>query len=402
MQLVFSDQSLPDTVTRSIFLEGPSIRSSDQRDWRHRALAILEAIEFDGHVLIPIPEGKFYGGEDTAAWSYTGQISWECEAREFADCVLCWVPRHIDRTRKDLGAPALTTNVEFGEDVHSGKLIYGRPDSSEKNRYLDARAQALGIVVHTSLEDTIRAAVAFVGPGVERRGGEVHVPLFIWHTPQFQSWYDDLKLAGNRLDGARVMHHVAVGQKVVFAYLLRVNVWVEKEQRSKTNEFIFARRDISAVLAYHVDACDQMKVLLVREFRSTVSNGDGFVYELPGGSALKPDVPAQVSAQEELSEETGLVVTDLNRFRPVSKRQLMATVSSHKAALFAIRLTDDELESLEDREQDGRALGAPGESERTYLKVVPLRDLHRYPVDFSTMGMVYEGLRPLIAHSSCN
>ena len=33
--------------------------------------------------------------------------------------------------------PAFTTNVEFGYWIHSGKIIYGRPDNSRKNGYLD-------------------------------------------------------------------------------------------------------------------------------------------------------------------------------------------------------------------------------------------------------------------------
>ena len=33
--------------------------------------------------------------------------------------------------------PAFTTNVEFGYWLHTGKIIYGRPDDSVKNKYLD-------------------------------------------------------------------------------------------------------------------------------------------------------------------------------------------------------------------------------------------------------------------------
>ena len=33
--------------------------------------------------------------------------------------------------------PAFTTNVEFGYWLHSGKVLYGRPDSASKIKYLD-------------------------------------------------------------------------------------------------------------------------------------------------------------------------------------------------------------------------------------------------------------------------
>ena len=33
--------------------------------------------------------------------------------------------------------PAFTTNVEFGYYIHTGKILYGRPDNSKKNKYLD-------------------------------------------------------------------------------------------------------------------------------------------------------------------------------------------------------------------------------------------------------------------------
>ena len=33
--------------------------------------------------------------------------------------------------------PAFTTNVEFGYWLHTGKVLYGRPDSAKKIKYLD-------------------------------------------------------------------------------------------------------------------------------------------------------------------------------------------------------------------------------------------------------------------------
>ena len=33
--------------------------------------------------------------------------------------------------------PAFTTNVEFGYWLHTGKILYGRPDDAKKIKYLD-------------------------------------------------------------------------------------------------------------------------------------------------------------------------------------------------------------------------------------------------------------------------
>lgn len=62
---------------------------------------------------------------------YLDQVSWEREALTEATTILFWIPRSFP------DMPALTTNVEFGYWMHSGKIIYGRPDNAEKIKYLD-------------------------------------------------------------------------------------------------------------------------------------------------------------------------------------------------------------------------------------------------------------------------
>ena len=56
---------------------------------------------------------------------------WEREALIEATVIMFWVPRSFPEM------PALTTNVEFGYWLHSGKVIYGRPDNATKIKYLD-------------------------------------------------------------------------------------------------------------------------------------------------------------------------------------------------------------------------------------------------------------------------
>jgi 8-oxo-dGTP pyrophosphatase MutT (NUDIX family) len=397
MHLVFSDHLLPIAVTKSLFLAGPSPRKSgaddDYHDWRHEAVAHLKARGYDGTVFIPAPSAVFHGRAYADDVSYDNQIAWEKQARSMADQLVFWVPRIIDRTRKDLGMPGMTTNVEFGADKSSGKLAYGRPASAPKCRYLDECAIDHDYTVYDTLEATLDAAMASVGDGAVRTGGEVQVPLFIWRTPQFQTWYANLKAAGNVLHGAEVLFNAKVGAGVVFSYVLAVRIWVTAESRFKSNEMVFARRDIGVVLAYHDDpAANTAKIVLVREFRSTVNNPTGYVYELPGGSAMDSAEPMPDVARNELHEETGLAVVDAQRFRYIGKRQLAASAMAHQAHVYSIQLTADELAQLEAAAASSEAFGDTAGTERTFVHVVRIQDIFKLPVDYSTLGIIFDAM----------
>lgn len=395
MQLVFSDQALPSSVTKSLFLAGPSPRTLDEIEWRQEAIRVLKELNYDGTVFVPVPSYRFQEGRlDAATWDYTNQVSWEVAARKMADVIAFWIPRVIDRTKEDLGMPGLTTNFEMGEDLHSAKLVYGRPDYAVKCRYLDMRAQEFGLPVHRTLDGLLRDAVSRLGTGSYRKGGERNVPLFIWQSEAFQAWYANLKAAGNRLDDADLSAAIVVGKQHLFAFVLHVNVWVESEQRHKSNERVFFRKDVSSVVAVYRDG-ETTHLALVREFRSTVSNPQGFVYEFAGGSTAKSGVDPQVNAQQELSEEMGLLVADESRFRLVGNRQLAATFSSHKAQVYAIELTREEFARLKDAAATKQVFGDGGGCERTFVEVTTVDKVFELPVDYSTLGMLFEALRVL-------
>lgn len=112
---------------KSIFLAGPTPRDINVNTWRIEAIEILKELGYDG--LVYVPERK----NDDRTYDYIKQTWWEREALYNANCIVFWIPRDI----KTL--PAFTTNVEFGYWIskNSDKIIYGRPDNSEKNRYLD-------------------------------------------------------------------------------------------------------------------------------------------------------------------------------------------------------------------------------------------------------------------------
>lgn len=110
---------------KSIFLAGPTPRDENTISWRIDVCDRLEKLGFDGVVYNP----------EYSSWkpksSYIDQAEWEREALIEATVILFWIPRDL----KDM--PAFTTNVEFGYWLHTGKVIYGRPDNSVKNKYLD-------------------------------------------------------------------------------------------------------------------------------------------------------------------------------------------------------------------------------------------------------------------------
>lgn len=394
MNIIFSDESFPDEVTKSMFLEGPSPRGNKYPDWKRDAENILRALKFDGTVFIPVPRYKFYNGShDAQGWTYDEQVEWEIKGRLRADVIVCYLDRKIDAADKDLGMPGLTTNIEFGEDLASGKLIYGRPDCADRIRYTDQRAQMLGLPIHNSLEATLKAAVDQLGVGAKRVGGETAVPLFIWNSEQFQSWYSNVKAAGNRLDDAKVLYHARFHSGPVFLYVLWVNIWVAAEQRHKSNEFVVNRKDISAVVAHYTDPVTaEVSIALVKEFRSTVNNGTSYVVELPAGSCAKPGQDERSTAMHELEEEVGLCIEDLTRFRFVGRRQLVASMSAHRAVVYAIALTESEFSKLVDDASSAKVFGEEGTSEKTYILVSKFSDLLTHQLDYSTLGMIYESV----------
>lgn len=383
MKIVYTHDLLPKSWMKSIFLAGPTPRSEDIKSWRPEALRLLKAKGYDGVVFVP----------EFADWkaleNYDGQVQWERECLDRADCILFWVPRDLQTL------PAFTTNVEFGLYAESGRVVLGCPKSAPKNRYLQLSAVRSAIPQADTLSDTIDLALKIIGGGVRRRGGERDVPLNIWRTPYFQSWYGNLKKSGNRLDGAKIQWvcRAGVGRRFLYAWAIHVNVWVKEEGRNKTNEVVIARPDIASVLLYRKAATiEDSEIVLVKEFRSPACNAKGFVWELPGGSSKKL-VSWLQTATEEVHEEAGLQLPP-DRFREVGIRQLLAPFTSHQAHLFAVELTDKEMDYL--KAQRGIAHGDRSDygGEMTYVEIWKVKDVIKESViDWSNLGMILSVLR---------
>lgn len=124
MTINYSDQEVI-KGEKSIFLAGPTPRGENAISWRTKACQFLEDNGFDGVVYVP----------EYSTWKpkedYVDQAEWERDALLNASVIAFWIPRELP------DMPAFTTNVEFGYWLHSGKVIYGRPDTARKIKYLD-------------------------------------------------------------------------------------------------------------------------------------------------------------------------------------------------------------------------------------------------------------------------
>jgi hypothetical protein len=134
-------------LRQSIFLAGPTPRSPEVESWRPEALKKLAELNFTGEVLIP--EASDWSAHD----SYDTQVHWEWEALKQASVIVFWVPREIATM------PAFTTNVEFGDWVKSGKVIFGAPADAPKMNYLRMLAKKYNVPCFDTLDETLQAAV---------------------------------------------------------------------------------------------------------------------------------------------------------------------------------------------------------------------------------------------------
>ena len=129
MNLKYYEDKEIEKNRKSIFLAGPTPRSEDVLSWRPQALEILQKLNFDGDVYIPESKNKIYG--KSLDMPFSDITNWELEHLSRADAICIWIPRELQTM------PAFTTNVEFGYHLHTGKVVYGRPENAPKTRYLD-------------------------------------------------------------------------------------------------------------------------------------------------------------------------------------------------------------------------------------------------------------------------
>jgi 8-oxo-dGTP pyrophosphatase MutT (NUDIX family) len=177
-----------------------------------------------------------------------------------------------------------------------------------------------------------------------------------------------------------------------FFFAAQVKVFVKAEGRTKENEIIVGRPDILHTVGYRkAESMLDFEVVLVREFRSPGRTADGFIREIPGGSAYEKEAPS-ISAAREFSEETGISI-DPQRLRSHGTRQLAGTSAVQAAHLFSVELTLEEMEQARRDAKSGLSKGVAEEDERTYLEVYTLAELLQEPLtDWANLGMLMEVL----------
>lgn len=150
VNLVMAREDIPPGP--SVFLAGPSHADAAQ-SWRHAAVETLGSA-WTGKETLNVLSPESRGG--VRAKSYRDQVDWETMARASANAILFWIPRDMT------SMPGMTTNVEFGLDVTTGRAVLGCPadcPNPERNRYLIYVAELHGTPVCATLEDTACAAV---------------------------------------------------------------------------------------------------------------------------------------------------------------------------------------------------------------------------------------------------
>ncbi|MFJ4879923.1 nucleoside 2-deoxyribosyltransferase domain-containing protein [Streptomyces sp. NPDC088745] len=156
INLVMAREPIP--VGPSVFLAGPTPDKASVPSWRPAAAETLAAQWTGAQPLTVLSPESRHGQR---ADRYETQVDWETDARAAASAILFWIPRDLKTM------PAMTTNVEFGLDVSTGRAVLGCPPdcpNAERNRYLIYVARRHGVPVCTTLTATAAAALALV-PG---------------------------------------------------------------------------------------------------------------------------------------------------------------------------------------------------------------------------------------------
>jgi 8-oxo-dGTP pyrophosphatase MutT (NUDIX family) len=376
LNIIYAQEPVPNEIHKSIFLAGPSLRPGQEGiSWRVNALKILELLEYDGIVFVP--EARAGNFED---FNYETQILWETKCLSIADNIIFY----INRRKPDL--LGLTTNQEFGYWADSGKCILITEVNADSVRYQEWWAKHLKMDSYHELFNGLKDVIG-KQTDCRRVDGERFISQEIWKLEQFQSWYRQMKCNGNWISDAKILHVYRTPKGAPFAFSLWVNIFIKGENRYKNNEFIFSRPDISSCLLYYwrPNPMD-CEIVLVSEFRSPVNNAKGLVYELPGGSSVKPGVDPKERIIEELHEETGFDPR-IDKLEFESDRQVYATLLTHKCYLYSYKLDRYELDAL--TANQNKIFGNEADTERTELHVMKLQDaVDQKYIDWSNMGQI--------------
>lgn len=393
MRITYSGEDLPHDVTKTIFLAGPTqrIEQGERYDlsWRDEALKQLAALQYDGDVFVPLFRDAVENElREASEYNYTEVTAWEEAAMNRADVILFWVARYGDQV-------GLTTNVEFGRYLEKGTLWYGRPDDADNIRYLDYHTSKTKLPIYSKLSDMCEAIDKYLGEGMSRHGSECLIPLNIWKTNQFQTWYNNQVECNNQITKFNVKSVITTGNHKrpydVFGFAAAVTINIGAEGRFKDNEWIISRSAISAILPYHTNADGVTSLFLTREYRSAVNNELSYVYEFASGSSHDWAKPIN-DAIEEAKEELGLEISNPDRLIQLKPRQAFSTMCTNLVHPYLLPLTGDEYARLHEMAESKEVTGSHYSEVITIVEVTELDLASKVPVDFTTLGMLYSAI----------
>ncbi|WP_425489541.1 nucleoside 2-deoxyribosyltransferase domain-containing protein [Nonomuraea typhae] len=140
-----------------MFLAGPTPDVANPvPSWRPAAIGEL-AVQWTGREPLTVLCLESRGRVRTER--YADQVDWETDARAAASAILFWIPRDMATL------PGMTTNVEWGLDVGTGRAVLGVPPdcpNPERNRYLAYVARRHGVPVAQTLPATVAAALSLL------------------------------------------------------------------------------------------------------------------------------------------------------------------------------------------------------------------------------------------------
>jgi calcineurin-like phosphoesterase family protein len=145
---VYTEEKISSLV-KSVFLAGPTPRDLETPSWRPNMVKALRDAGFNGDIIIPETRDPEVG------YNYDNQIDWEHEGLTTADLIIFWVPRELEKM------PAFTTNIEFGEWMNSGKVVLGYPEGAEKMKYMQYKADRIGIPNYDNMQDIANFVVDY-------------------------------------------------------------------------------------------------------------------------------------------------------------------------------------------------------------------------------------------------
>lgn len=141
MKITYASEAFPEENKFSIFLAGPTPRSADVESWRPSVINLLEQKGFNGNVFAP--ENRVLG----SPYDFDTQIPWEVNGLNKASLIVFWIPRDL------VSMPAFTTNIEYGEWMHSNKIVVGFPENSPNNRYIKKRCEMNGTPLFHNIDE---------------------------------------------------------------------------------------------------------------------------------------------------------------------------------------------------------------------------------------------------------